>query len=342
MAGITHLKEFQAPALRGLVDESMELNYEPMSFVEQFIGDETTYNTTFAYDVIQRSQHIAAMVGLGAEKPVIDRHATAKVMGELAHFGLKDVVTIEELYAIAQARSNGEKSAMIEKLLNKSVDLVEALRLRIRVEKLKALAIGSNEYNKNGVKVQLDYGIPEDHKIALAGDEAWDNVDKDVIGDLLAWNEVYRKSNGKTPDAILMTRKVFNSLTANKMIIAEAGRPEGAVRVSTQEVSDVLTRFGLPQITIVEETTQDVKDVYTGEIETIVTFPENRVVFASSGAGVFLTGPNPDAPNFEPVQTLKARDEEEPTRSILQVAQSGFAVLENPNLVFHADVVETP
>ena len=342
MAGITHLTQFQAPALRGLVDESMELNYEPLSFVESFIGDDVTYDTKFAYDVIQRSQHIAAMVGLGAEKPVIDRHATASVMGELAHFGLKDVVTIEELYAISQARNNNEQSAMIDKLLNKSIDLVEALRLRIRVEKLKALALGRNEYNKNGVKVELDYGIPDAHKVSLAGDEAWDNVGKDIIGDLLGWVETYRKANGKKPDAILMTRKVFNSLTANTMIIAEAGRPEGAVRVSTQEVSEVLTRFGLPQITVVEETSQDVKDIYTGEIETIEVFPENRVVLASSGAGVFLTGPNPDAQDMAPVTTLEAYDERTPKRSILEVAQSGFAILENPNLVFHADVVETP
>ena len=342
MAGITHLKEFQKPALRGLVDESIKSNYEPMSFVEAYIGNDTTYDTKFAYDVIQRSQHIAAMIGLGAEKPVVDRHATASVMGELAHFGLKDVVTIEELYAIAQARSDGEKNAMVDKLVNKSADLLDYLRLRVRVEKLKALALGYNEYNKNGVKVQLDYGIPDEHKVELSADDAWDNVNKDVIGDLLAWSETYRKANGKKPDAILMTRKVFNSLTSNQMIIAEAGRPEGAVRVSTQEVSEVLTRFGLPQITIVEETTQEVKDIVTGEFETIEVFPENRVILVSAGAGVFLTGPNPDAENFAPVVTLEAYDERTPKRSVIEVAQSGFAILENPSLVFHADVVETP
>src|SRR5699024_6728558 len=125
MAGITHLKEFTKPVLRGLVDESQKSNYEYLDFVEQFIGDEVTYDTKFAYDVINRSNHIAAMIGLGAEKPVVDRHATASVMGELAHFGLKDVVTIEELYEIAQARNDASKAAMIDKLVNKGIDLLD-------------------------------------------------------------------------------------------------------------------------------------------------------------------------------------------------------------------------
>lgn len=340
MAGITHLKEFQKPALKGFVDESIKAPFEELSFVEAYIGDETTYNTQFAYDIIQRSQHIAAMIGLGAEKPVVDRHATAKVFGELAHFGLKDIVTIEELYAIAQARSNGEKSAMIEKLLNKSADLVFALRLRIRVEKLKALALGYNEYDKNGVKVKLDYGIPAEQKIALTSGQDWAVEDRDVIGDILGWVEIYRKANGKKPENMLLTRSVLNKLTDNKTIIAEA-RPmtPGATRVSLAEVNEVLSRYGIPSIVIVEETSIEVKDIYTGENEVIEVFPENRVIFASKGAGKFLTGPNPDADNFAPVMTLEAYDERTPKRSIIEVAQSGFAILENPTLVMHVDVL---
>lgn len=340
MAGITHLKEFSKPVLRGLVDESQKSNYEYLDFVEQFIGDEVTYDTKFAYDVIKRSNHIAAMIGLGAEKPVVDRHATASVMGELAHFGLKDVVTIEELYEIAQARNDASKAAMIDKLVNKGIDLLDYLKLRVRVEKLKALAIGYNEYDNNNVKVKLDYGIPEEHKHALVGGEAWSNADKDVIGDLLGWVATYQRNNGKKPEAMLITRKVLNALTENTLLIAEAGRPDGAKRISTIELEDVLTRYGLPKLVVVEETEVAVRDIYTGEDEIISVFPENRVVLVSSDAGKFLTGPNPDDDNFAPVVVLDAYDERTPKRSIIEVSQSGFAILENPNLVFHADVIE--
>lgn len=336
MAGITHLEEFQKPTLRGFIDESIK-NQTP-SVIDKYIGNDTTYDTKFAYDVVKRSNHIAAMIGLGAEKPVVDRHATASVMGELAHFGLKDVVTIEELYAIAQARNNGEKAAMVDKLVNKAGDLVEWLQLRVKVEKLKAAALGKNEYNKNGVKVELDYGIPANHKIALSSGTDWDVADRDVIGDLLTWDEVYRTTNGRKADAILMTRQTLMKLTKNSLIIAEAGRPAGVVRVSEAELNTVLAGFGLPNIEIVEDTSVEVKDIYTGQTETIEVFPVNRVIFISQGAGVFLTGPNPDDENFAPVATLDAYDERTPKRSVIEVAQSGFAILENPNLVLHADV----
>lgn len=340
MAGIEHLKEFQKPALRGFIDASMKANFDELQFVEQFIGNEVTYNTHYAYDIIQRSNHIAAMIGVGAEKPVVDRHASASKMGELAHFGLKDVITIEELYAIHQARSNGEKNAVVEKLLNRSADLVDALKLRIRVEKLKALALGKNGYDKNGVKIELDYGIPAEQKIALTSGQDWAVADRDVIGDILGWVEIYRKANGKKPENMLLTRSVLNKLTDNKTIIAEA-RPmtPGATRVSLAEVNEVLSRYGIPTIIVVEETSIEVKDIYTGKNEVIEVFPENRVVFASKGAGVFLTGPNPDAENFEPVATLEAYDVRTPKRSVIEVAQSGFAILENPTLVMHVDVL---
>lgn len=335
MAGIEHLNEFAPETLRAFIDASIE-NQAP-SVIDQYVGNEVTYDTNFTYNIVQRSNHIAAMIGLGAEKPVVDRHATASKMGEVAHFGLKDIITVEELYALNQARNNGEKSAMVDKLLNKSSDLVDWLHLRIQVEKLRAAAIGKNEYNKNGVKIELDYGIPENHKIALSGD-GWDDVDRDVIGDLLEWDKQYRETNGQSAESILMTRKALSKLTKNKMVIAEAGRYEGATRVSEADTREVLAGFGLPSIEYVDNTEITVKDIYTGDNETIEVFPENRIVFISKGVGDFLTGPNPDAENFEPVATLDAYDERTPRRSIIEVAQTGFAVLDNPNLLLHADV----
>lgn len=339
MAGITHLEQFKKPALRGFVDESQKAHFEELNFVEQFIGNDTTYNTNFAYDVLERSQFIAAMIGLGAEKPVIDRHKAGKVMGELAHFGLQDVVSIEELYAINQARNDAEKADMINKLLNKSADLLFALQLRVRVEKLKALALGKNKYDKNGVKVELDYGIPEAHKIALLSSSDWKVADRDVIGDLLGWVEIYRKSNGKKPEVMLVPREVVNALTDNKTIVAEA-RPNvpGATRVSVAEVNEVLGRYGLPALQIVEETEVETTDVATGKKEVTTVFPKNRIVFASKGAGVFLTGPNPDDDNMHPVTVLDAYDLRTPKRSVLEVSQTGFAILDKPSLVMHVDV----
>lgn len=344
MASIENIKEFSQPVLRGFVDESQQDNFEEFSFIESYMADETVWSRTYAYDILKRTQHIAAMIGVGAEKPVIDRHAAAKAMAEMADFGLQDVVTIEELMEIAEAQASGNSARekdLVNKLLNRAADLLHALQLRKRVEKLKAVTLGHNSYNSNGVKVDLDYGIPEDQKVVLTGTDTWDNADKDVIGDILGYQTTYARNNGgKKPEAMLMTREVLNTLTQNTLFIAEAGRPEGVNRISIAEVQDVLSNYGLPALTVVEETHTFYKDIYTGEDVELELFPSNRVVFVSANAGKFLVGPNPDAENFEPVTILDAYDEKKPRRSIMEVSISGFAILDNPSLVMHVDVTE--
>ena len=61
MAGIEHLKEFQAPALRGLVDATEEAMLP--TFADRFMPNDVSYSTTFTYDIIKKKTHIAAMIG---------------------------------------------------------------------------------------------------------------------------------------------------------------------------------------------------------------------------------------------------------------------------------------
>jgi Phage major capsid protein E len=335
MAGITHLEEFKEPALRGLVDETLK-EAEP-TLGDRFLPNAEIYSNTFAYDIIKKSKHIGAMIGYGSEPPVVDRDAVASKMGEIAKMGLKYIATEEELLALNQARNNGEKEAMIERLAMKGVDLVQAIQRRIGVIKMEALAKGNFTYNKNGVKVNVDFGVPAEHKVALTSPNDWDDTTRDVIADLLGWVETYENSNGKAPDVILMSREAQSKLMRNQVIITEAGRPEGSTRISQQELYEVLDGFGLPPIQIVSNRKVTVKDIYTGQDEEIEFFPVNRVVMLSEGVGNFLLGPTVEN-NFQPGIVLQAYDKQEPIQSILRAVAAGFPAIESPSLIFHADV----
>lgn len=335
MAGITHLQEFQEPALRGLVDETVQATVPTQ--VDAFMPNSTTYSSTFAYDIVKQNSHIAAMIGYGAEPPVVDRDAVASKMGEIAKFGLKYIATEEELLALHQARSNSEKSAMVDKLTVKSASLVQAMQRRIQVSKAEALFKGTFTYNKNGVKIALDYGIPAEHKVALTDGADWDEANRDVIGDLLNFVETYEKNNGKTPDVILMSREAQAKLLRNANVIVEAGRPTGSTRVSQAELNAVLEGFGLPPIQIITDRKVTVKDIYTGLDETIEFFPVNRVVMLSKGVGNFLLGPTVES-NFEPRIALTAKDKDEPIESVIRTVAAGAPVVDKPDLIFHADV----
>lgn len=334
MAGITHLQEFQEPALRGLVDESVQDAVPTLG--DRFLPNENTYSNTFAYDIIKTSKHIGAMIGYGSEPPVVDRDAVAKMHGEIAKMGLKYIATEEELLALHQARNDGEKLAMIERLTVKGIDIVQAIQRRIDVIKMEALTKGTFAYNKNGVKVGVDFGVPAEHKVALTG-SGWDDVNRDVIADLLNWVEVYENTNGRAPSVILMSREANAKLLRNLVVVVEAGRPEGSTRVSQAELNSVLNGFGLPSIQIVADRKVTVKDIYTGQEEVIEFFPANRVVMLSEGVGNFLLGPTVEN-NFQPGIVLQAKDKDEPIESILRAVAAGFPAVEQPELIFHADV----
>lgn len=341
MAGITYLKEFQKPALRGLVDALQNEKKNAPSLGDRFLPDDQIYSTTFAYDIIKKSNHIAAMIGYGAEPPVVDRDAVASKMGELAKMGLKYIATEEELLALNQARNNGEKQAMIERLITKGADLVQSVQRRVDVAKMEAIAKGKFEYNKNGVKIVVDYNIPADQKIVLTGQNTWANPNHDVIGDLIAWDQKYTEVNGKQADAILMTRETQALLLKNTVIVTEAAGSDGTgrTRVSVDELNSVLGGYGLPPVQVVTHRQITVKDIYTGQDETIEFFPKNRVVFVGEGLGNFVYGPTVEN-EFAPGIVLQAYDKQEPIESILRVAAAGFPIVNTPSLLLHADVFE--
>jgi len=334
MAGITHLKEMQEPALRGLVVQ-IEDNQAP-SLADEFLPNGQTFSTTFAYDIVKKSNHIAAYIGFGAEPPVVDRDAVASKMGEVAKLGLKYIATEEELMALNQARSNAERSAMVDALTVKAADLVNALNKRVDISKLEALLKGTFSYNKNGVKINVNYGIAA--PTVKAGADAWSAATAKPLSDLIAWNDAYVTKNGKSADAIIMSREAVALLQTNEEFIVEARGTNGTfTRISMNEVNDVLAGYGLPSVRVQAQRSVTVKDIYTGNDEVIEFLPKFRVVFASQGAGQFLFGPTVEN-NYQPGIDLRAYDKFEPIQSVIRVAAAGVPVIENPDLIFHADV----
>lgn len=335
MAGITHLEEFQKPSLRGLVDESVR-EAEP-TLADKFLPDVNVYSTKFAYDIIKSSKYIAAMIGHGAEPPVVDRDAVASMAGEIAKMGLKYIATEEELLALNQARSGAEKQGIVDNLTVEGVKLVEAMQRRVALIKMEAITKGRFEYNKNGVKIGVDFGIPAAHKVALSAGADWNDTDRDVVGDLLGFVATYEDSNGQAPDELWMSRQAFTKLTKNANIIVEAGRPTGVMRASEADVRSVITGNGLPTIVIVADRKMTVKNVYTDADEVIEFMPENRIVMVSSGLGEFLYGPTVEN-DFEPGISLDAYDLRTPIRSVIETVAAGFPAIKSPSLIFHADV----
>jgi hypothetical protein len=341
MSGIGHLKEFQKDYLRGLVDESVSIREEKPTFGQQYLPNETVYSNTFTYDIIKQSKNMAAFIGYGAEPPVMDRDAVANKFGSLAAFGLQYIATVEELMALNQARNDGERNGLVNKLEKKTSNIIEGIQDFSDVLRAQALTTGKLGYTGKDVQIDFDYQIPDEHQIKLTGQKKWTDEGSDVLGNLLDWTELYNKSNnGTLPNEVLMPQEVFSLLTKNKSIISEA-RPgvKDATRVSQQEVSDVLNQYGIPPIRIVRSRSTTVTNMYNGEEEQVEFYPSGRVVFLGNGLGNFFYGPNPESDDFQPGIVVRATDEERPRKSIIDGYAAGFPVIEKPSLILHADVM---
>lgn len=342
MSGITHIADLKEPVLKALATEVDKDSLEIQDDILNFVPDEPIYDLEFAANVVRNSSQMAGMIGFGSEPPVRDKDEVARVLGDIAKFGGKDIVTEVELLKLHNPRNDQEFKAIVDKISATGAKMVQETRDRMNVAKLQLLTTGVAAFDNNNVKVDLDFSgyIPADQKIALTGVNTWANPDHDVIGDLLEWNNTYEANNGKQADAIYMTRKVQALLLKNAVIVNEAsGANSGRGRVSNDELNSVLGGYGLPPVRLVKKTTARVKPYGAANFETIEFFPENRVLFVSNGAANFKLGPTVEN-NYQPGIVLQAYDKFEPIQSILRTAAAGFPVLEQPSLVLYADVIE--
>ena len=337
IAGIEHLKEMQPESLGKLVDALAKENNEVETIGNEFLPIRNVFSNQFVYDVIKKKTHIASYIGFGSEPPVMDRDAVATRHGELAKLGIKHIVTEEELLSLHHARSNAENRAMIDQLVAKGVDLVNAIYLQIEISRLKALFLGEFSYNDGQVNIGVDYGV--ENRVELTGAEAWSDASSTPLSDLIKWNDEYSARNGQTADVIFMSRESRALLQTNPEIIAEARGDTPTARVSVAELTEVLSGYGLPPIRIVERRSVTTHDMVTGEEVINEYMPKYRIVFASQGTGEYLMGITVEN-NFQPGVTLTAKDKDEPIQSIMRSVAAGFPVIEDPELLFYADVAE--
>lgn len=335
MSGITHMEQFQQPALKALVD--MTEADAPVTLADAFLPTVPTYNRKFAYDIVKTNSYLASYIGYGAEPPVIDRDAVASKAGEIAYFGLKDILTYEELQSIHEARNNAEKAAVIAKITQRNVKLLNGLRDLVFLAKMEALTKGVLDFTKGKAKGYFDFGIPAENKVALTAGSDFDTDGFDIIGFLIEQQKKYVKMNKRKPEVMWMSMEVQSKMLTNSVIVSEAGLPEGRTRVNQEQLNGVLSSYGLPPVLVIDERSKEYKDIASDDYIEREFMPVNRIVFLSRGIGEYLLGPTLEN-NFQPGFFLGAKDRDEPIESVLRAVGAGFPTPTDPKLIMHLDV----
>lgn len=335
MAGISQLEQFSKPALKKLVDLTEQ--DAVTTIADSFLPTVPTYDRRFAYDIVKTNSYLASYIGYGAEPPVIDRDQVASKMGEIAYFGLKDILTYEELQSIHEARNNAEKAATIAKVTQRNIKLLNGLRDLVFLAKMEALTKGKLDFTQGKAKVFFDFGVPAENKVALTTGTDFDAADFDIIGFLLEQVKVYADANGEEPEVMWMSREVLGKMLVNANIVVEAGRPTGSTRVNREQLDAVLSANGLPPIQVINQRSKRYKDLASDNFIEREFMPVNRIVFLSQGVGEYLLGPTLEN-NFQPGFYLEAYDKKEPIQSVLRAVGAGFPAPTDPKRIMHLDV----
>lgn len=330
MAGITNLEKFKEEYLLGILrgyEETIE------SWVDAYLPDKRVFSKEFAYDIIKKTPNIAAYIGEGSEPPVIDRDKVGSMAGELAKFGIKHIVTESELYAIHNARTSEERSETINALLIDATKLLDAMFKRVLISKYEALLTGKLNYNHDGVKLDIDFGVPAENKPTAA--VKWDALTATPVSDLLAWNDAFTENQGDAA-LLVISSKVMRILQKNEEVIALSGLNTSMVTEAV--VKDVLRESGLPPVNVISKSSIGVQNHLTGKIDQKTFFNQDTVILLQEDVGSFLIGPNADA-NFDSTMYLAAYDLNRPKRSVIEATAVGFPVIKNPHGIFIATVL---
>lgn len=305
----------------------------------RFLPIEETYEIDFNETVLERQQDMADLVDSGAELPLTDRDPLRRVSGEIADMGQSYIVTKKELGALLD-KGNPQKKLMAEKqLLGKSATVKQNIDARIEWLRWQALGNGAMTYNKAGIILGHDFGVPEANKV-IAG-VRWNDTagNPDIMADFEKWVQDYVDLNGKAPDTFVagigIIRTVMNNAGVRKAVSGLSDK-----MLTIQELNDFLTGRQMPRMEAFDTTVayRDVNNQGARVQQRLLA--ANKGVFLAEGGeiGSQLLGPTVEN-EMNPGIFARTFTMERPQREIVEVVAASFPKIMDPNLIKQATVL---
>jgi len=110
-----------------------------------------------------------------------------------------------------------EERAIMEAVFNDAANLISRVLTRFEAFACEALATGKISISENNVTKEIDYRLPEDHRLVVS---SWSNANTDILGDLV---KIKRNSKNKIVRAIT-SDKVMGYILGNTKLGEIAGK----------------------------------------------------------------------------------------------------------------------
>jgi hypothetical protein len=337
MAGLGQYSElFENPLFTETI---VEVPVDARYIGSRFLPTEDTYDIDFNETVLERNSDMADIVDNGAELPLTDRDPVRRVSGEITDIGQSYIVTKKELGALMDKGNEAKRKLAEKQLLGKAATVKKNIDARIEWLRWQALGNGVMAYNKAGINLGVDFGVPAENKVTAA--VRWDDTvgAPTILADYESWVQDYVDLNGQRPDVFVTSiktiRTVMNDGEVRKAITGLADK-----LVTLQELNDFLVGRELPRMESFDTTVvyRDVNNNGSRVQQRLLS--EKKGIFLVEGGviGSQLIGPTIEN-EMNPGIFARTFTMERPKREIVEVVAASFPKILDPNLIKQATVL---
>ena len=317
MAGLANLSEFFENPL--FTETIREVPVETGYIGSRFLPAEDTYDMEWNETVIERQADMADLVDAGAELPLTDRDPVRRVSGSIADMGQSYILTKKELAAMSDKGNEGRRKMAVQQVLKKTAQLKSNIDARVEWLRWQALGAGAMVYDKSGIKLGVDFGVPSENKVQAATSWGQDYIDG---------NE-----NGYTPDVFITgienIRLVLNDATIRKQITGYSDK-----LLTLDELNAFLRGRELPPMEAFDEKVTYRDPNNQGKRTTARLLDAKKGVFLMEAGkiGNVQMGPTYEN-NMEPGIFARTFTMERPMREVVEVVAAGFPKIMYPELI---------
>lgn len=305
--------------------------------------------TTFRYWTNDRSQRPAAkFMSFDSETPIGGRKGGTLREGSLPKFGEKIPFT-ESDALLANALADVSPGAAAN-LFADAIAVTRSALQRLELAKGEALSTGRLAINENGFIVTVEFGVPAGH-MDVAPAVLWTAANAGTatpLTNLTTWRDTYVANTGQQPGVILTSQRVVSAMQQNTNEIVSAFNTQRN-RVTRDELQGLLTSEGLPEIVTYDAQYKDADGVLSRAIadDRVIFLPENSGGFGETQLGrtvesqVLAGRPEVDLDQAGglPGLVVLTMAEDDPPTVWTKSAGIGMPVVEDPTLIFAADVL---
>lgn len=335
MAGLANLSEFfENPLFSAAI---REIPVEAKYIGNRFLPEEQTYDIDFNETVLTRQADMANLVDSGAELPLTDRDPMRRVSGEITDIGQSYILTKKELAAMTDKGNEAKRKLAVQQVLGKTAQVKRNIDARIEWLRWQALGNGILAYNKGGIILGQDFGVPEENKVIAA--TKWDDVSPTIITDYEKWVQDYVDLNGEAPDVFVTSikaiRAIMNNADVRKAITGLSDR-----LVTIAELNDFLVGRQMPKMEAFDASVT-YRDVDNGGARvTQRLLSEKKGVFLKEGGviGKQLLGPTYEN-DMNPGIFAHSFTMQRPTREVVEVVAASFPKIMEPGLIKIANIL---